>query len=86
MTKVTIGWAKKNKSVKIDSASILCGAQLHKDYWNIFIFSQRWVLRVSQGGAILKKVDFKMFQTTQCWYSALDAPIKLKPLLVNQAP
>ena len=36
-----VGWAKKNKSVKIYSASILCGALLHKDYWNIFIFSQK---------------------------------------------
>ena len=38
------------KSVQINSASILCGAQLHKDYWNIFIFSQKLVLRVSQDG------------------------------------
>ena len=32
---VPLGWAKKNKSVKIYSASILCGALLHKEYWNI---------------------------------------------------
>ena len=53
------GWFKKIKSVQIYSASILCGALLHKNYWNIFIFSQKWVLRVSQGGSIIKKVDFQ---------------------------
>ena len=56
---VDIGWFKKIKSVQIYSASILCGALLHKDYRNIFIFSHKWVLRVSQGGSILKKVDFQ---------------------------
>ena len=51
--------------------SILCGTLLHKNYWNIIIFSQKWVLRVSQGGSIHKKLIFKMFQATSCGYSKL---------------
>ena len=62
-----LGWAKKNKSVKIYSASILCGALLHKDYWNSFIFSQKLVLRVSQGGSIFKKVDFQDVPNYPMW-------------------
>ena len=45
-------------SIKCLQKSIFCCVLLHKDYWFIFIFSQKWVLRVSQGGSILKKVDF----------------------------
>ena len=37
----------------------ICGTLLHKDYWNIFILSQKWVPRVSQGGSIIKKDDFQ---------------------------
>ena len=62
-----VGWFKKIKSVQIYSASILCGALLHKDYWNIFIFSQKWVLRVSQGGSIIKKVDFQDVPNYPMW-------------------
>ena len=58
---------QKIKSVQIYSASILCGALLHKDYWNIFIFSQKWVLRVSQGGSIIKKVDFQDVPNYPMW-------------------
>ena len=64
---VSLGWFKKIKSVQIYSASILCGALLHKDYWNIFIFSQKWVLRVSQGGSIFKKVDFQDVPNYPMW-------------------
>ena len=62
---------QKIKSVQINSASILCGAQLHKDYWNIFIFSQKLVLRVSQDGQLLKEWISMMFQTNPCGYSKL---------------
>ena len=58
---------QKNKNVQIYSASILCGALLHRDYWNIFIFSQTWVVRFSQEGSILKKVNFQDVPNYPMW-------------------
>ena len=63
----TVGWFEKIKSVPIYSASNICVTLLHKDYWNIFIFSQKWVLRVSQGGSIIEKVDFQDVPNYLMW-------------------
>ena len=49
-----LGSVKFPKSFRNFTASVK-----KKDRWNIFNFSQKWVLRAPQGRSNLKKVDFQ---------------------------
>ena len=62
----TVGWFKKIKSVPIYSASNIYVVL----YYTRIIgkkISQKWVLRVSQGGSIIEKVDFQDVPNYLMW-------------------
>ena len=66
-----LGCVKFPKSFRNFTACDFSAGVQNKDHQNIFYFSPKWGLRVPQGGSILKRLIFKMFQTNPCGYSKL---------------
>ena len=50
---IPLGCVKFPKSFRYFTASGFSAGVYVKDHWDIFIFPQKWVLRVPQGGLIL---------------------------------
>ena len=63
----TIRVAQKNQKCANLFRKYLMWCSITQGLLEHFYFSQKWVLRVSQGGSIIKKVDFQDVPNYPMW-------------------